>query len=82
MCGSYWSCLLQHLDFSNYSPLIMGIFLKLCLAQSANQLLVIQESNHMSVEGDVELDFTYLEASFFCCGLDLMPKLWEAQCSR
>lgn len=36
----------------------------------------------MSVKGDVELDFTYLGASFLSCGLDLMPKLWEAQCSQ
>lgn len=44
----------KHLAFSNYRLLIMDIFLKLSCTEYY-QLLVILESHHVSVEGDVEL---------------------------
>lgn len=59
------------------------MFSKLCLhrLQTSYQLIGFWTKTR-SVKGDVELDYPYLMASFFSCELDLLPNLWEAQCSQ
>lgn len=55
--------------------------LKLCLHRLlTNYELIGFWTKTMSVEGDVELEYPSLKASFFSSKLDLLPKLWEAQC--